>query len=113
MPNVNVIGPRIRQARRSIPLSQTELANRINAHVTSLSDWERGKHVPSPRHLVSIARVTGHPLEFFLTESEESDPDEEAALRRFAAEALVFGHYDMVDGLLALARRAGERKVAA
>ena len=62
----SILGARIRQARREVRLSQSELAEKIEAHVTSISDWERGIHEPSVRHMTSIARETGKPLDWFV-----------------------------------------------
>ena len=61
-----MLGSRIRQARREARLSQSELGRKITAHVTSVSDWERGIHEPGIRHLTSIARETGKPLDWFV-----------------------------------------------
>lgn len=65
------LGVRIRQARVEAKLSQTQLADRIGAHFTSVSDWERGKNAPSSRHLMSVARETDKPLAFFADDDEE------------------------------------------
>lgn len=62
----NILGSRIRQARREARLSQSELADKITAHVTSISDWERGIHEPTVRHMASIARETDKPLDWFM-----------------------------------------------
>lgn len=68
-----VDGAKIRLARTSAKLSQTNLAERIGAHVTSVSDWERGVNQPSPRHLASIARETGRAMEFFIGGEREQE----------------------------------------
>lgn len=39
--------------------SQSWLAYTIGAHVTSISDWERGANAPSPRHLSALAQALG------------------------------------------------------
>lgn len=72
------LGSRIRQARRQAELSQSQLALRIGAHVTSVSDWERGVNEPSVRHMTSIAEATGKPLDWFV-ESRAPFLDDEAA----------------------------------
>jgi transcriptional regulator with XRE-family HTH domain len=71
------LGARIRQARHAANLSQSQLAGKIGAHPTSVSDWERGRNAPSARHLLSIAQVTGTSVEFFTKDgdSEEDDAD--------------------------------------
>lgn len=72
----SVLGSRIRQARRQAGLSQSQLAARIGAHVTSVSDWERGVNEPSVRHMTSIAEATEKSLDWFV---EPRDPFLEGA----------------------------------
>ena len=74
----SVLGSRIRQARRRAGLSQSQLASNIGAHVTSVSDWERGINEPSVRHMTSIAQATGKSLDWFV-ESRDPFPQDEAA----------------------------------
>lgn len=74
----SILGSRIRQARRHAGLSQSELAAKIGAHPTSVSDWERGVNEPSVRHMTSIARETDKPLDWFV-ESREPFLDGAAA----------------------------------
>lgn len=62
----SILGSRIRQARRTAGLSQSELAEKIDAHPTSISDWERGIHEPTIRHMSSLSRETGKPLDWFM-----------------------------------------------
>lgn len=71
-----VLGSRIRQARRSVPLSQSELADRVGAHPTSVSDWERGVNRPRIETLAAIAEETGKTLDWFV---EPRDPFRETA----------------------------------
>lgn len=71
-----ILGSRIRQARRQAGLSQSQLAAKIGAHVTSVSDWERGVNEPSVRHMTSIAEATGRSLDWFV---ESRDPFLEGA----------------------------------
>lgn len=71
MPTVtSVLGSRIRQARRQADLSQSQLAATIGAHVTSVSDWERGVNEPSVRHMTSIAAATEKSLDWFVEPRE-------------------------------------------
>jgi transcriptional regulator with XRE-family HTH domain len=72
-----LLAARIRQARKGANLSQSQLAAKIGAHVTSVSDWERGRNAPSARHLLSIAAATGTSIEHFQDgdgDDEEADP---------------------------------------
>jgi transcriptional regulator with XRE-family HTH domain len=71
MKTTTLLGSRIRQARRQSGLSQSQLAAKIGAHVTSVSDWERGVNEPSVRHMTSIAEATEQKLDWFV---ESRDP---------------------------------------
>lgn len=67
-------GARLRMARNAKGLSQSVLARRINAHVTSISDWERGANAPSGRHVASLSRELDVPVgEFYGDADEEED----------------------------------------
>jgi DNA-binding XRE family transcriptional regulator len=79
--------------------SQSWLAFTIGAHVTSISDWERGENEPSLRHAAAICAVPEFNLsiaDLFGTEDAEDD-DEEAdpvadlmtAIRRVIREEVV------------------------
>lgn len=50
---------KIRKARRSKGMKQTELADALNVHPNTVSNWERGVHVPQDLELESIARELG------------------------------------------------------
>ena len=110
---------RLRQARGH--LSQEDLAykvrevskGKLTPAPTDISRYERSVHAPRMQMLAAIAKATGKDIEFFLNESDEGDDDEEAALRTLAISALGLGQYEMADTLLALARTAAARKVAA
>jgi transcriptional regulator with XRE-family HTH domain len=52
-------GKKLRAVRKAMRLSQSELGRRIGAHVTSISDWERGENSPSGRHVAGLARELG------------------------------------------------------
>ena len=57
----NVLPPFYRMLRRRTGLSQGELAKRVGACRTSVSQWENGKARPDPeteRKLVELARIT-------------------------------------------------------
>lgn len=70
------MGQRIRQARRDKGWSQSQLAQRIGAHPTSVSDWERGINAPSSRHLIAIAEATDKPLSFFAADGDDDEEDD-------------------------------------
>jgi transcriptional regulator with XRE-family HTH domain len=89
LPMDNTLGGRIRQARKRANLSQSQLAAKIGAHVTSVSDWERGRNAPSSRHLLGIAKATGTQIERFNTDDDEGDDDRPAIDFLAAVRALV------------------------
>jgi transcriptional regulator with XRE-family HTH domain len=84
-----LLGARIRQARKKAKLSQSQLAAKIGAHVTSVSDWERGQNAPSARHLLSIAQVTGTKIEHFTGEDEDEEDEDSVTDLSKAITALV------------------------
>lgn len=51
-------GARLRAAREAARLTQGELAQRVGAQVSGVSDWENGYRVPnSPKMLVALAHI--------------------------------------------------------
>lgn len=92
-------GEVLRELRRARGDSQTTLGQRIGAHVTSISDWERGDNAPSSRHIASLARELGVPIEHFY-----ADDDEEAVQ--------VGGGDDLVAALAVLLKAAVAAEVA-
>lgn len=70
MPGVNdlrpALGARIRELRRSLGVSQEELAGRAGLHWTYLSDLERGRQTPTMDVVNRLAKGCGVTLaEFF------------------------------------------------
>lgn len=57
-------------------MSQGDLGAKIGAHVTSISDWERGANDPSGRHVASLARVFEVDAEHFYGSGDEDDDEE-------------------------------------
>lgn len=64
------IGPRIREIRESLGLTQIELAARSGIGQTVLSKYERGLREPPLSQLERIARGLGLPLEQFVAASK-------------------------------------------
>lgn len=95
-------GARLRELRTSKGWSQGVLGRRIGAHVTSVSDWERGDNSPSGRHVASLARELGVEAEHFYDESDE-EADQVSRLRRIRAELVLAGRDDLADDLRKIA----------
>lgn len=113
-----VLAARIRRARRDIPhvngkhISQATFAEKLGVHWVTVSNWERGKGVPSIENLVAIAEATGKPVAFF-TDGDD-DEEDEAALRRIA-HMLIERHEDdlAIDLLNQVQRMVSRREVVA
>jgi transcriptional regulator with XRE-family HTH domain len=65
MPSPN-LGKAILAARKSVGISQEELARRIGTRAGVISRWERGLHMPRMTHLEAIASATDTPPRVFL-----------------------------------------------
>jgi len=61
-------GKNIKLARVELDLTQTQLAEKINAKQKSISRYETGASLPSIKTLVKIARVLKKPASYFLDE---------------------------------------------
>lgn len=77
---VRVSGERIRQARLSAGMTQTQLAHAISTAEKNVSRWENNDNEPRVSMVSAIAQATGRDLDFFLVESDEADDEEIAAL---------------------------------
>jgi transcriptional regulator with XRE-family HTH domain len=60
----------VRESRRYSALTQEQLAARTGFSRRAIQDWEAG-FVPGPRGLAALSRVTGRPVEWFLSEELE------------------------------------------
>ena len=60
------LGKKIKLARVELDLTQTQLAQRINAKQKSISRYETGTSLPSIATLVKIAKVLKKPAGYFL-----------------------------------------------
>lgn len=71
-------GKRLRSARQSAGLSQTQLAKRLRIHQGRVSEWESGDRVPSDATKFRLARVLDRSLDD-LFGWPEFLPEEDAA----------------------------------
>jgi len=62
------LGKKIRLGRVELGLTQTQLAEKINAKQKSISRYETGASLPSIKTLVKIAKVLEKPAGYFLDE---------------------------------------------
>jgi transcriptional regulator with XRE-family HTH domain len=63
-----MVGMRLREARRRKDLSQEELAFKIGRTAESISNIERGQQLPTIETLAELAKELGMPLEDFLSD---------------------------------------------
>lgn len=68
------IGKRLEEARKMLTLKQGELADSLEIKQGSLSDFERGRSLPSPRVLASLSNL-GVNLNWLLTGAGEPIED--------------------------------------
>lgn len=61
------LGERIRKARESSGLKQSDLAPKLRVSRTAIAGWESGTHRPSYSALVLLADITGVPVEWIET----------------------------------------------
>jgi transcriptional regulator with XRE-family HTH domain len=62
------LGKKIKLARVELDLTQTDLAEKINAKQKSISRYENGISLPSLETLMKIAKVLKKPTSYFLGE---------------------------------------------
>lgn len=104
-PLETVLAARIRNARRQMPfeygrrVSQQALADRVGVHVITVSQWERGKSAPTVANLMSIAVVTGQPVEFFTGDSDD-DEESDQRMRDLISHLMEQQQYDLAEVLL-------------
>lgn len=100
-------GDRLRKMRKAAGWSQSVLGAKIGAHVTSISDWERGDNEPSGRHIAGLAREFGVTAEFFYGDNLDEE-DRVVRLRRLRAELVLAGRDDLAEDLRRLAGELGD-----
>ena len=60
------LGKKTRLTCIELDLTQTQLAQKINTQQKSISHYETGASLPSPKTLVKIAKVLKKPAGYFL-----------------------------------------------
>lgn len=102
-------GTKLRDLRKARKWSQTQLGTRIGAHVTSVSDWERGDNEPSGRHVAGLARELDVPAESFYGNDADDEEAHVARVRRVRAALVLAGHDDLADELRRIAESRASR----
>jgi len=74
------LGQKIRELRKERRMSQTELAEKADVALMTISRLERGKHDPHMRTLWRIARSLGVPLLELIRSAGYSENEEDAGM---------------------------------
>jgi transcriptional regulator with XRE-family HTH domain len=61
----------LRFARRASGMTQAHLAGLAGVDTTVVSRWERGRHLPSPKHQQQLAAALDVSVSFFYLETSE------------------------------------------
>lgn len=66
-----MIGERIRKARKAKGMSQEELAEKLDVSFQAVSTWEQGKFIPDSEHLPLLAKELNLSLDALFAEEEK------------------------------------------
>ena len=97
MLNSNILGERLRGARKKQRLTQEQAANQLEANVTTLGNYERGLREPPVSLVVAASRLYQVDLVWMLTGDQATAAREETG-----------GYTDKEQRLLELLRRSPE-----
>ena len=83
--DANQMGGFIARQRKSLGLTQVQLAERVHVSGKTVSKWENGTSDPSTSNLMALAKLYGVPAEDLLKgmlkgQDEEPCPQEESRL---------------------------------
>ena len=67
-----MIGERIRKARKAKSMSQEELAEKLGVSFQAVSTWEQGKFIPDTEHLPLLAKELNLSLDALFAEEEKT-----------------------------------------
>ena len=77
------IAQRIREARLSKQLDQSDLAAKIDIATRTVQRWEKGEQVPDSNYLMRIAKATGVTSHWLLSGEGEMVPTEPAQIQSY------------------------------
>lgn len=77
------VGARIAARRKSLGLTQEDLADKVSVRAATVSRWERGDFLPPVADFVGLARALGASVDWLTTgrgdEQQTSEPADNAA----------------------------------
>lgn len=71
---MHIKGDRVRQLRKTLGLSQEELAEAVAIDQTQISDYERSKGNPTASSLVGLADALGTSADYLLGRTDDPTP---------------------------------------
>lgn len=74
--NEKLIGIRIMQRRKSVGLTQDDLAERVGLSKNHISNIERGKNFPTTKFILQICDIMGETPDYYLIGKISKDVDE-------------------------------------
>lgn len=78
--NSKLIGIRIMQRRKSLSLTQEQLAERVGFSKNHISSVERGKYTPTTQLIFRICEVMGETPDYYLIGKTSDDTDKISSL---------------------------------
>ncbi len=102
------IGLRVRALRRAKAITQSELAERADRSLDSISGLERGKYQPTVATILAVARALEVPISELLGEDHADNPKRARLLATLAAAGRSLSDADLetaVELVTALGRR--------
>lgn len=69
--DMRTIGERLRFSRKAADMRQGDLADKVHLSIGSITHFETGRTIPSPRHLPHLAKALGVSLKFLRGEEDE------------------------------------------
>ena len=101
------LAARIKTLRRTIRLSQAELAKRLGTRQSVVSRWEQGKHLPEDAFIEKMAELSGLTVAQFRYGADTSG--KAGLMPRTAWGRRLTDHLEAAHGM---ARKSGRREVA-
>lgn len=80
--NNHYIGNRILSIRERLGLNQNEFADKINATVSAVSNWENGRNKPNKKRLKSISEIGGITVANLLGEDDSNEKSNDYRFRQ-------------------------------
>ena len=74
--DANVVGSTIARLRKSLSMTQAQLANELNVSAKTISKWENGLGFPEVLQFPKLAKLFGVTVDYFIGCCEEINENE-------------------------------------